>query len=264
MINVFLCFDQILENEWRHVVNSIKANTKAKVKFYFIVDKSVSLKKIVEYQKNNIEVVVTKPPECKTSPVSTVKSKMQYVRFLLPDIFPDINKGIYLDNDVLFVGDIKDLWNIDLEDNIIGAVPDPLYDYAYKTFHFQGGRPKELMENFNDVKAFLSGQLIIDFKKYRENKIGKQLINNVLKYRISDMLAMNITLHNKIKPLSKNYSVPANFIEYYNDKLIMKGVHPGIEEKVYNSPEILHSHGKIKFWHKESFFHEEYLKYKNM
>ena len=47
-----------------------------------------------------------------------------YYRLFLPDLFPSINKAIYIDSDIVLRSDIANLYNIDLEDNLVGAVAD--------------------------------------------------------------------------------------------------------------------------------------------
>lgn len=47
-----------------------------------------------------------------------------YFRIFIPVMFPQYDKGIYIDSDVVVPGDISELYNIDLGDNLIGACVD--------------------------------------------------------------------------------------------------------------------------------------------
>ena len=47
-----------------------------------------------------------------------------YFRIFIPVMFPQYDKGIYIDSDVVVPGDISELYNINLGDNLIGACVD--------------------------------------------------------------------------------------------------------------------------------------------
>ena len=47
-----------------------------------------------------------------------------YFRLFIANLYPQYDKAIYLDSDITILGDISELYNIDLGDNLVGAVPD--------------------------------------------------------------------------------------------------------------------------------------------
>ncbi len=47
-----------------------------------------------------------------------------YFRLFIPAMFPQYDKGIYIDSDVVVVGDLAELFNTDIGDNLIGACAD--------------------------------------------------------------------------------------------------------------------------------------------
>ena len=47
-----------------------------------------------------------------------------YYRLLIPNMFPEYDKGIYIDSDVVVPGDLAELFDQDIEDNLIGACAD--------------------------------------------------------------------------------------------------------------------------------------------
>ena len=51
-------------------------------------------------------------------------SKSTYYRLFIPDLFPGLDKALYLDSDVVLLGDVSELYDVDLEDNLVGAIPD--------------------------------------------------------------------------------------------------------------------------------------------
>ena len=44
-----------------------------------------------------------------------------YYRLFIPNLYPQFDKVLYLDCDIVVLGDISKLFNIDIEDNLIGA-----------------------------------------------------------------------------------------------------------------------------------------------
>ena len=45
-----------------------------------------------------------------------------FYRLLIPELFPELTKAIYLDSDIVVVGELGDLWDIDLGDKLMGVV----------------------------------------------------------------------------------------------------------------------------------------------
>lgn len=51
-------------------------------------------------------------------------SKTTYFRLFIPNLYPQYNKALYLDSDIVILSDIANLYNIDISDNLVAAVPD--------------------------------------------------------------------------------------------------------------------------------------------
>ncbi len=86
-----------------------------------------------------------------------------YFRLFIADLFPEYDKGIYLDSDIVVPGDISQLFRTELGDNIIGACADrsitpvpELVEYVEQAV----GIPIEQYIN--------SGILVMNLKKMRE------------------------------------------------------------------------------------------------
>ncbi len=99
-------------------------------------------------------------------------SKATYFRLFLPKLYPDYSKVIYIDSDIVLNADIAELYNIDIGNNLLGAVPDevvgftPIFrDYvervvgvkSYKHYFNAGVLVMNLDElrNFNFQEKFL-------------------------------------------------------------------------------------------------------------
>ena len=51
-------------------------------------------------------------------------SKSTYYRLFIPNLYPDLDKALYLDADIVLLDDVANLFNIDLGDNLVGGVTD--------------------------------------------------------------------------------------------------------------------------------------------
>lgn len=47
-----------------------------------------------------------------------------YYRIFIANMFPEYEKALYIDSDTIVLGDISELYNTELNDNLIGAIPD--------------------------------------------------------------------------------------------------------------------------------------------
>ncbi len=49
-----------------------------------------------------------------------------YFRLFLPELYPQYDKVLYLDSDIIVVGDISELYNTDMGTNLVAAAPDDI------------------------------------------------------------------------------------------------------------------------------------------
>lgn len=92
-----------------------------------------------------------------------------FFRLFIPAMFPEYDKGIYLDSDVVVPGDISELFHTELGDNFIGAVADhsvvdipPLAKYIERAV----GIEKHHYIN--------SGVLLMNLKHLREARLDQR------------------------------------------------------------------------------------------
>ena len=100
-----------------------------------------------------------------------------YYRIFLPEMFPQYDKGIYLDSDIIVNDDVAKLYETDLRGNLIAATVD---------MSTQGN--ELLCEYFDEAvgiqhdKYFNSGVLVIDFEKFREEEFCEYFLYLLNKY----------------------------------------------------------------------------------
>ena len=100
-----------------------------------------------------------------------------YFRIFLPRMFPEYDKGIYIDSDVILNDDIANLYNIDLEDNLIGAIKDESVSDVEVLANY--------IENAVGIDRYSyinSGVLLLNMKKLREVKFAEHFLYLLKKY----------------------------------------------------------------------------------
>lgn len=123
-----------------------------------------------------------------------------YFRLFIPDMFPEYNKGIYLDSDIVVPGDISELYRINLKENLIGAS----VDYSIQNI------PEFAKYTENGVgvkvsKYINSGVLLMNLKKLREVSVGKRFLELLNTYHFDsiapDQDYLNAMCYGKIEYL---------------------------------------------------------------
>ncbi len=143
-----------------------------------------------------------------------------YFRLFIPLMFPQFDKGIYIDSDVVVTSDIAELFDIDIKDNFIGACRDysiadipPLVSYTENAVGVNGN------EYIN------SGVLLMNLKKMRENDFEGHFLNLLNTYHFDsiapDQDYINAICNGKIHYLSQEWdTMPDSSTPVENPKLI--------------------------------------------
>ena len=130
-----------------------------------------------------------------------------YYRLLIPYLLPkNIEKVIYLDCDLLVLEDISKLWNISLDNYLIAAIQDGC------NRRLEQGVPNYKELNLDgQSKCFNTGVLVINFKKWRKEKISEKVIlcteenkNNIILW---DQYGLNVILNNNWMELDNSWNM---------------------------------------------------------
>ncbi len=137
--------------------------------------------------------------------------KNVYARLCISYFLPStVNRAIYLDTDTLVLGNIRDLWNIDLRGMALGAVRD-LSETVSSDW---GGIPNYSALGIPaETKYFNSGILLIDVQKWRNDNIPEAIIQciqaNIAYASFPDQYGLNVYFANQwheLDPLWNCYS----------------------------------------------------------
>ena len=177
-----------------------------------------------------------------------------FYRLSLGKILPDYNKIIYLDSDIIVLGDLSELYDIQLDDNeVLAAVTDIVMKHFVATgapsIYSAGGlKAKQyLMEwvglgdNYDDY--FQAGVLLIDLNKYNMKEVHRKSIDALKgkKYWFLDQDVLNKILLGSVKYIDLQWNV---LNESFN---AMRGLDEDLKKSIkeaFESPRIIHYAGK--------------------
>lgn len=132
-----------------------------------------------------------------------------YFRLFIPAMFPQYDKGIYIDSDVVLTDDIAQLYDTDMGDNFIGACNDlsiadipPLVAYTENAI---GVKKQEYVN---------SGVLLMNLKKMREHDLEGHFLNLLNTYHFDsiapDQDYLNAMCNGKIYYLDESWDAMPN------------------------------------------------------
>ena len=119
-----------------------------------------------------------------------------YYRFFIADLFPNIDKAIYIDGDTTVLDDIAGLYQYNLGDNLVGAVPEMVMRYQ----DIYGTYAEEVL-NISRAAYFNAGILLINCAKFRWDWIYRKFVELMKTYTFvvtQDEDYLNILCQNKI------------------------------------------------------------------
>ena len=214
-IEVALCVDNNVIDYVGSLVYSIYKHTSSYVNIYVIYKElsAESLNKLnwinEKMQTVNLQTVkVSEKLHERLDKITLGKDKdklpiSSYYRIFLADILPDVDRIIYLDVDVLAIGDLTELWHTNLEGNFLAACLD---EQAFTKSGTNVLQPRR-REYFN------SGVLVLDLFLFRKYNIISEffdyLIDTTDLYNLGDQDALNLYFLDAVKLLdsSWNYGV---------------------------------------------------------
>lgn len=181
-------------------------------------------------------------------------SLASYYRLFIQGKFPQYKKILYLDCDIVVLGDISKLYNIDLEGNMLGGVTDGFVQGvdAFKLY------AKEAI-GVNPSEYINSGILIMDLEKFREDDIEAKFTYLLATYNFDtvdpDQAYLNYFCRErkKLLPISWNKTPAYNNVDIKPDI-----IHFALAKKPWQC-DVPYSE---YFWHyaKQSAFYNEILR----
>lgn len=169
-------------------------------------------------------------------------SKTTYFRLFIPDLYPQFDKVLYLDSDIVILSDVADLYNEDMESNLLAAAPDDVVQ-TIEVF-------REYAEKVVGVATyknyFNAGILLMNLDELRKFKFQEKFLYllETVKFSVAqDQDYLNRLCKGRVKLLENTW-----------DRMPIGG-------DITNRDElhIIHYNLAFKPWHFEDILYKEYF-----
>ncbi|CAN6922667.1 hypothetical protein Bca4012_091557 [Brassica carinata] len=169
-------------------------------------------------------------------------SMLNHLRFYLPEMYPKLNKILFLDDDVVVQKDVTGLWKINLDGKVNGAV-----ETCFGSFHRYGQylnfTHPLIKESFNpNACAWAFGMNIFDLNAWRREKCTDQyhywqnLNEDRTLWELGTLPPGLMTFYSKTKSLDKSWHV------------LGLGYNPGVSMDEIKKAAVIHYNGNMKPW----------------
>lgn len=138
-------------------------------------------------------------------PVRDYYTKTTYFRLFIAEMYPDINKALYIDSDTVILGDVSELFAMELGDNYVAATVEQVM--AQNDVF---GRYVENALGIQRNKYFNAGILVINCKRFRRDYVLDQFAELLREYRFivtQDEDYLNVICKGRVKYLRPEWNV---------------------------------------------------------
>ena len=236
---------------------SILENTKSFVEFY-VLDSGISdnskdkiRDSIKKFDNFSIKYIDTTGCELDRFSGTHCKNTGVYARYFIPKLLSDKDKVLYLDVDIIFKGDVLELYGQDVEDYPFGAVME---DYAAEYYtHYES----EIHPNHKGPHTFFnSGVILFNVKKFNATNYLEQLIDKTIEMRNTvlwlDQDIMMLLFEDNYKVLDYKFNFqPCNFA-------LLRRNYPQKAVKILQDIYLIHWSSPEKPWRGPVEFAEEF------
>ena len=165
-----------------------------------------------------------------------------YFRLFLPELYPQYDKVLYLDSDIIVVGDISELYNTDMGTNLVAAAPD---DIIQKNKVFQDYA--ELVVGVAKYQYYFNaGVLLMNLDELRKFKFQEKFLYLLEKFKFSvaqDQDYLNRLCKGRVTLISHDWDV----MPYVNDETKPEDI------------KLIHYNFAYKPWYFEDITYNEYF-----
>lgn len=169
-------------------------------------------------------------------------SLLNHLRFYLPDVYPKLDKILFLDDDIVVQKDLTPLWSVDLQGMVNGAVETCKESFHRYDKYLNFSNPI-IYANFDpNACGWAFGMNIFDLKEWRKRNITG------IYHRWQDM--------NEDRTLWKLGTLPPGLITFYNlthplDRgwhALGLGYDPALNQTAIENAAVIHYNGNYKPW----------------
>jgi len=139
-------------------------------------------------------------------------TKATYYRLLIPVLFPQFDKVIYADIDMIFQQDLSELYQTSLQHGeLLAAALDLSIDGRH---YFRSDLPSKVGKSEKDY--FNAGFLVMNLKQMREENVTEEFNRHAkIKYDQNDQDVLNVVCNGRVQILSSMYNFQLNHFSNY-------------------------------------------------
>ncbi len=181
-------------------------------------------KEIMKYQNENIIIEFVNVSECLKKLegkllIRDYYSNATYYRILIPNLYSEYEKVLYLDSDIVILDDIAKLYNVNVSNYLIGAVSEHWFE-NYSEFKSYG---KKVIGLSNYKKYINAGVMLMNLQKLRDIQFEDKFLHllETVKYRFAqDQDYFNRICKGNIKYLKEYWNASGYLYKKSNPKII--------------------------------------------
>ena len=230
------------------ILNASKKHNYKAIVLHQDVEES-NIKKVMALKQEGFDIEFVPMEDCLGSITDRMSNRLRadyftltiYFRLFIPAMFPEYDKGIYLDSDIVVPGDISELYETELNGNLIGAS----VDYSIQNIP-EFAKYTERGIGVHISKYINSGVLLMNLKKLREASIDKRFLELLNTYHFDtiapDQDYLNALCNGKIQYLPGTWDTM-----------------PEENSEVVNQPKLIHYNLFAKPWCYDNIQYEDYF-----
>ncbi|KAK6149596.1 hypothetical protein DH2020_017121 [Rehmannia glutinosa] len=169
-------------------------------------------------------------------------SIMNHLRFYLPEIFPKLDKVLFLDDDIVVQKDLTGLWSLDLKGKVIGVVETCGESFHRFDRYLNFSNPL-ISQSFSPrACGWAFGMNVFDLDEWRKQNITEvyhkwQNLNHDRQlWKLGTLPPGLITFWNRTYALDKSWHV------------LGLGYNPNVPQKDIERAAVIHYNGNLKPW----------------
>ncbi|KAM7470986.1 hypothetical protein LguiA_009169 [Lonicera macranthoides] len=169
-------------------------------------------------------------------------SMLNHLRFYLPEVYPKLDKILFLDDDIVVQKDLTPLWSVDLQGMVNGAVETCKESFHRFDKYLNFSNPK-ISENFDpNACGWAFGMNIFDLKEWKHRDITgiyhhwQNMNEDRTLWKLGTLPPGLITFYNLTYPLDRSWHV------------LGLGYDPALNQTGIENAAVIHYNGNYKPW----------------
>ncbi|KAL8227889.1 hypothetical protein R6Q57_015473 [Mikania cordata] len=169
-------------------------------------------------------------------------SMLNHLRFYLPQVYPKLNKILFLDDDIVVQKDLTGLWKVDLHGKVNGAV-----ETCGESFHrfdkYLNFSNPHIARNFDpNACGWAYGMNMFDLKQWKKRDITgiyhkwQNMNEDRVLWKLGTLPPGLMTFYGLTHPLDKSWHV------------LGLGYNPSIDKSEIENAAVIHYNGNMKPW----------------